>query len=501
MMSVTIEPYEPSASVSLFASMSGDIEMDLGDTNYYIAVLGPSIVFGALGLVSLVIFLICMLFRCCCKCCRCEPGKNVETYEINESGARKPKKDVVLFGIFFLFILGAIVADQMIFIATTQLQTGVSTASESIGDLSTMMTGAMNAGLNMYAAGVKMAKMADYAKTESEFKRCGMDLTGVAAGAIQTYASVIYNLVKDVPALLDETSVVVETYTNSYLLVFMMTVYAITMVNMLFFALFTFIGIATLMRISVVVAWIVCLIATLVLTFDFAFLMVVGNVCVSAPGQSLIDGLRLSKGEAFYDMLNSYTLGNCDGTDIIANSVSFLNEAITNATKALDDGIASVNALNIPFTPNCLVDPEYVKFQGYLSTVILENANIGIQMGCPKIHGVWDKMVHSALCTEMFEGASSFFWSQAICNLLLFLVMCTATVVWQYFHVRDTSVIPGDDDYEDGYVQDAESAELIKGEDGEFEKGNELPAAALGGDTIEGEEFSPVQEEDGFEMT
>jgi hypothetical protein len=134
------DTYSPSMWVDYGHMLSGrdfDTSMD-----YLMRVMYAPVGLFALGLLAMLFLDIGLLFRCCCKACKCEPDRKGEKYAYNRT---------CNYVWFFILCALVIIFDMLVFLGNTEVDKGVATTSDAIKETQSIVEAVFSSGTDLGA--------------------------------------------------------------------------------------------------------------------------------------------------------------------------------------------------------------------------------------------------------------------------------------------------------------------------------------------------------------
>lgn len=436
--------YKPTMLITMFASRSAEFHFDM---DYFMGFLTTPVLFFLIFGVPLFLYLIAMECQSvckiccrkddCCHCCTIHPGKNTET-ETKSNGERKYKKPIILFGLFYLFNFGIFLSNQMIWIGSSRVDNGVEAVVDSMNDLGGNVFGGISEQSILMESVAKSGLV--YALGDGNL--CVGSLASAMEGMVDA-ANEITTLIGDIPSLMEEYSVDVETYgynTKDLMIFFVyVAIMGLSAIFIIFEVLEFKFGLTFARFISIIVFYGFLVILTIILLmtlFLSSFCMdPIPNIITSIKGG--IDGRRLASATSMIEYYLSRDVNGyiCDGADPLEDVIQAARQMQIDATTTFSS-LSSVGC-----------DTEFAFITTVLDDYLDELDTAFDKVDCPIINKIFTTFIEDGLCAGLTDGVAAIFMSQFITLVCLLCMIILSFSTVEYFgnakiHITDDSHQP-----------------------------------------------------------
>lgn len=420
------DTYTPSANVRNGHMLSGQkfsLTMD-----YFTALLTLPILFLALGIVSWLFTLLGLLFRCCCKCCRCLPKEKGETEEEKVHAIKTQKRGWT--GLFFALVLAVVIADFLCYYGYDFIDQGVNKFYDAMQLLYKIVNNINLAAYRMNKRDVKemidsmssarISCCTTYLKSPYTRPTCEstIDTLSNTLPLFESATSSIYNAVKPFDAIMLQFIDLTKQYLFDLRKLAIFVIFAIALVDVILLVISEICQSRRLMKFSVTWGMLFFLIIIL-LCFPFMiFTSLFADLCTH-PTKNLARQVTGSSREliVFYS--------TCVGKDSIRDN-------FVTAQSKFTDIQTNVNTLKDNICPD---DPNMPIFTDRVGDLSTQLDIIGTQISCPTLRKVLLTFLNESLCGGIYSGIYSIWISQLITSFFFLMLLITSTVLYQYYGV------------------------------------------------------------------
>lgn len=378
-----------------------------------------------LGIVSVVLMQLLIMFRCCFTCLKCAPN--------DEDVATEPEKVIksrnrVFYG-FWLFILIMLVADHALYLGNDELDKARDNLVSALTLLKNIFDDINTATLTLIDENQILKNQA----TAISGGSCGAIPPGspldsavtsmdTAATAMLAAFTAIRDMVKDVPDMLDSSIDTVNYYGSDTKNMGMFSLYGLFLAIVLVFVAGSCLASKWIMWLGLLIGELTCIVSTIVCGIVMVVVTVFGDFCMDPT-----KNLESIVGDGSVGDLISY-YGTCTGNDPFYSDI----------TSATSDLQSYSTDLTSSFSVPC-----NTAGNGQIVTAA-NNAILGITNGlqditgtttCESLNPVYDKFMNQAFCTNGYGGLFIIWFCCSICSIGLFFAMAYSSVLYQYFGV------------------------------------------------------------------
>eukprot|EP01038_Epipyxis_sp_PR26KG_P007292 gene7292-9934_t len=376
-------------------------DFDLSTTSGYFASLItlPAIIL-AVGLFSILLFLLIVWSRCCFTCSKCSPmsledarQKTIEDFQAWVRSVNYHRRKILCF--FVVFLLAYVFATNTIYFGNRELTRGVRKVADSISDLTYIIDNLITTSYQLKSDSVSLQSVI---KNGNCLSTASNTLIGYLDDTITAVESVNSTL-SDIPNKLNDKR---SSFLHFGIFVRELVVY-------IFYAI--------LMALAILYAFAACL--RIFCCILMVGVMLMADVCM-APTQNLVDLLPSGN---IQDTLSYYS--TCTGS----NPIGF---DVTNATAS----VALVKEYYVNLTTSGLCqNSSYLSSNYYIvQDLSYQVSNLTSFAECSPIQNIWDKAINIGLCDNTFTGIYVIWLAIFVTSGALYFTMCFASVLYEYFN-------------------------------------------------------------------
>lgn len=457
--------YEPSDTVKMVNAYPHFTPTDMQSTSntfndgddYLMGTVGLPAYVTALGIVSLVLlpFLLCL--RCCCHCMKCAPGASNELW-IDKDGRHRFKKNVWIFGAYYLTCVLALVFVHLLWMASASFSEAIVSASDALGDLEDLFQelsdDSVEAGSAIDDTNAALDNIADDDANVCQPDSTITDALDLLDGTVTDLATYTDKL----PGYMADGITNVETGEYWQRLV-LFCCYASIMGVLIFYVALAVCQSKCGLKVAMPLTWVIVLALTVVCGIEMWIVMITCDFCYS-PEDSILSSL--DSDSTLYQTISDYVTRDANGDACTNSANAELQKYITDASEEFDDAmdafddsidacaLAGVNTDDLSDAKDDLENAI-----GDLFDTMDDLAD------CLVIHNLWKDVVEVSLCEHFAEGMFYFWLSKHLTALFLYLLLSLGSVAWQYM-----DVVPDDslDDEEAAYEKFVAGGIVIKDE-------------------------------------
>lgn len=379
-----------------------------------------------LGILSVIIFQLLLMFRCCCKCIKYKPDSDAEASDPEKApwyGNRAAWVTYVVtrrrvYTLFFVAVVCmAFVADFIIFNGNTRLTNGARQTMDSLTTLQTTFNEVLGEVTLMQTSSNNAQNYINLAKNGN----CDPGVSSYI-DAMNSAITSLNNVASPLPSKLD----LVNSYLQSYaiekknLVVFIF--FAVIAFVCVMFAIGGFCAQRWLLQIFIGLTELIVIALTVICCILMVFVEVLGDFCMDPTGNVL----SLLPSGTLHDTVQYYS--TCTGTNTFSDPI---NQATQNANHIINQ-IKSSPAYNQNNNPACMSNLNSAL--NATSDVVVHVNNVLQEVSsCMLLAPVWDGIVNQSLCGNLFSGFYIIWNSQFVTAGGLFFSCCVAAVLYQYF--------------------------------------------------------------------
>lgn len=243
--------------------------------------------------------------------------------------------------------------------------------------------------------------------------------------------------------------------TNTYVMLF--GTYVVVLIVGLLFVLFPCCQQAQAMKVASFLVQFLILVLAAVCCLEMMSITLMSDFCMD-PDQNLLDFTAAggnssgitgngNKLNILNQLLSYYT--DCSGPSIVHTELqTALTEVVTLRTYLSNRFADSTDA--------CYNDPHF-SFSVILLAEVHDNLDyLSCSLVCDAVATSWYELVHVGFCTEFLSGFGAFWLQKFVSSGLLFALICTASVLYQFFgrwwELKTYSIFPHTGDPDEVYV-------------------------------------------------
>ncbi len=432
LMTYTLDPgysnpndkYSPSSNVQNGHRLSRVSEFGGYDMVYLREVATSVVLFFALGLLSLIFLNLGLLFRCCCKCCKCFPRAKLGATR-KEAEALINSHRIATTVSFYLFILFILVADLLVYVGYGSFINGMETISDAMDLVALLFQ-------DIYD---ECGKIIGYSDTIQA-------LDTKVVGVCSYYPSIAGGLsdlstnLKDVQEILDplieqiqSASDNVVAYAGKYIFYALLAIFlfAITVIIVMVIShcCSSSCGLKFGMFWSMFMFFII-----IILNIPFHFLTsFFGDYCM-APTLNTVS-FAYNTSEALHDTMSYYLTCKGDSqfgpylntSETLFNELNFTIYNLTVTAPVFQTGGSCASSTSDLRKMGTTFIDMGVGFVSIFEVV-----------GCERIQEIWFKFINEALCGDIYDGIYSIWLSQLVTSFFIFVVILIVSFSYQHIH-------------------------------------------------------------------
>lgn len=411
--------YSPSIEIKDGHYISNSATFDANATYLWAVLLVPGILLAA-GILSLIFFNVGLLFRCCLVRCKCAP-KTFAPYGVTpEVWANNVKRRGKKWGISVLALSVLVIfTDHVIYYGNDQLNQGVSKVKDTVSSVARIFSDLNSDGNVLSAYGVQMRNALTLSSC-SQAKSTIAHYLDTYDAAANSFSATAYSAQSHASG----ANTLIDTYFVYYRQISVYSLYALVVGGAVFIILSQIFGSVCSMKFAIFINNIVFFILIILAAVTMTLSAMTADFCMD-PNESV---LRVAPvGGSTKSVLAYYT--TCKG-------INPLNQYISNAN-------SSVIALNNSLTALLTTSGSPCASDIYLKTIrssalgVFNEMNI-VQQGvaCSVIQPIWDNFLSDSMCGHLYTGWFSLWLVFLVTSFLLFLLLITASISYQYFDFR-----------------------------------------------------------------
>lgn len=380
-----------------------------------------------LGVVSVVIFQLCLLLRWCCICIRCAPDEE----EVSEHVEKTIKRRNRIFYLFWFFMLLMLIADHLLYYGNADLKQGIDLLIRE----TTKLKEIFDSILNLVDKNLTQSIVLKTSTTELKNGICGdlsdpanqpyeqyIDILNDAAGTIVSGFEGIKNVIAAAPDSLQTVITNADSYGRDYKDKGMFALYGVILSVNLIFMFGSFLAIRFVMYVGVFIGEIAILAGTTMCVVVMIVLTAYADFCMDPTGN--IGNMTGSQGSK--DMINYFA--KCTGTDPFTDPISQAQDGITQYGDALGNAkpLCDNNNSESPVISNA---------QAATDAIVVNFTGIKTELDCEALSKIYQGFIQEGVCRYSFGGLFKVWACAFAASVACFFVMWTASIMWQYFGI------------------------------------------------------------------
>jgi len=428
----TLDEYKPSPAVDYFSKGTPeDVEFDPYSVDYLTKAAYPMAGFIALWAVLLVLFVF-VLF--CKKITGCHFVSHVGgEVKVLDDGRTKYKKNLVIFGLWYVMVAGAFLSDQMIFLGNGPMNDGVDVLLENAQALR----------LDIFD------KISEKATSMEGYAQDGVDLSSTSScvssmnstfDTMLTSATAIYSMTSAASEGIEPFENILEDYGKGPKDAGIFSLYTFVVIALVLFIIFELCESKFGLHIMMTFSWFILWAAVIILGILLFALNVLGDYCMDPTGLTL--NLLGDAGNSSAGMVSFYLSRDddgyiCDGSDPLA---VVIDAAQTIADEANSTLVALTNQ-DIQYNGGaCATD--LTNANSYIQNYVADFTAAGVFLDCVKFNTILTKTLENGVCAGLATGLGMV-W-QALCSTMVFvfMLMCCSSLTTEYFGAVENKVVP-----------------------------------------------------------
>lgn len=366
-----------------------------------------------LGILAVVILQAVLCFRICCRGCRCMPTMEERNGEITAAAASKalgPRFSICV-GLFVVFGILAVVADQMIIVGSVSLTKGVQTGQDSLDYLKDMFVNLNDYGDDLIVDGNQL-----------NWDLGNASATCPQAADLQAYLPTYFDYVNDyldivepVPGQCDDAYNGLQKWGIHYQNSSVWALFGVLLIGIIIYTVGLVFKHKITLQIGIGLSELFMLFLFLFVGIEMAIVMGLADYCMDP-----IINVQNVVPRDIYNITVYYT--TCYGTNPLQPDIDALEQFVAGFDQALD-------ALNAACPGNPYIQACFPVMTDINQTL----ANATTQIACPPTQSEFNDVLQTGLCDQAFEGVYYIWIGQYISTSMLLVCTMVASMAYQYF--------------------------------------------------------------------
>jgi len=381
-------------------------------TTYFMSLITAPLVVFVLCIVATILFLLAMLFRCCCWCLKCKPREMPESEQDKLILIKRRNNKLIT---FFAFLILLVVADHAGFWGMAKFNDGMVSIQDGMGTLKDnfnyLDSNVVSMGVS--SAALSAAMKLNYGGTSS----CDPSSLSNNIDTLTSAINTLSGLSSAPGPIFDSAQGYIQQYAiegkNSAYYIFYAILLAVAVLYLIALKLKSKCMMYFLVGLSVILT----VLLTLFYVVEWIVVTLFGDLCFNVT-DNLINAAPAGD---MRDLLRYFTVGT--GENPFKSPANSVETALDN----LDSGLAALTGCSSAETTNvATARAQIVLLRKYLTGV--ETA-----FDAAPYVSAYDQMVEIGICDKGLSGM----FVMWVCHIFLTwgiaISMFTATLVWQYF--------------------------------------------------------------------
>lgn len=430
--------YEPSISVknthnlphiNIFDKSVDNSEFSL-DEEYFTSVSGLPIIILSFGVISIIIF---QCFFCCRICGHGNPYSPSEEVDylkrVPGSSHSSWIKHIInrrgiAIKLFFFFLLCLMLADHLLYFGNGRINDGVNTASDGLILLYNMILGIFNDSSSMIDSSIIISNEINELQTTDS--SC-YSIVGTIPDSLSSLTNSLFlltNLTSSLPDTLDSANSDLLFYgieeKNKVVFYFYGFIVAVAFIYLVGYCCSSKI----LLKLSITFTEILCILLCIMTCVEMCIGIVYADFCMS-PSGNVISVLGDDGGSV--DIV-SY-ISECVGTNPFQNATDTCFIALDSLQTTINGLVTDPGACN----QNSVLEATLPQISSLINSLygITNTTN-----QCAPIQKVWETMINTSFCTELFSGFFMIYACQFLMSLFLFLLMSSSAMMYPFMEPK-----------------------------------------------------------------
>lgn len=414
-------------SISEMTDFSG-----FGSDDYFTGVMVLPVVLIACGVVALFFYNFLIMCRCCLHCLRCAPSEE----DINEHPEKvvKSRNRVIFF--FGFFVLLTILADHLLYYGNAQLDTGaddIISGGDQLNDIFADLSNSLSwasANATLVQPMLTTSQCITQLGTNNLYTDIVSGTSALSAGldTLSGAMDSLSDMIDTLPPQVDALTEAVDTYMKGYKTIVLFGCYAVVIAFMILYMIAVFLQSSFIITFTIILSEVVVFVLTLLCGIMMIIVTVLADICM-APTEKFANLVP----DTLKDVI--LFIGTCETTNPYSASIATAAGACTSISAA----IGAVRDACMVVT-NSGAGYDFSSEYGDWTTAGNNTIAIGESISkldddidCLALNGVYDSLIHDALCTNMFGGLYKFWITEYLVSGGLFFTMIMASVIIMYF--------------------------------------------------------------------
>jgi hypothetical protein len=393
------------------------------NSTYLLGVMSMPICIMVIGVLSIIIYQLCLCFRFCCQCC-CRTCNAYHPMIVPENDksifcVRLLRHRPLLMAFFWICLIFAAVANFCMYIGHTNIAKAFHTGGNSLTALADVLYNVDDATAGLVASANGMYDLMNSQTCDQFFS--SDDDASEQLSIFNTSSQHVGGVIGNFPSKIDDardTFVSYQGMTDLVLFIY----FAFILFIILLHVLLTCCRSKAFLNFLIAFTELVVLTLTLVAGVEMIVVVLLGDFCM-APADSTIS---LILGNASGNNLLTYYL-KCEGTNLfiapLENSTIALYDLNATVYRQVEDARAASS--NATLGQACLTS-----FESNIVSVVGAVTNISHSIQCQPVYNVWNLAINESLCNYAFTG----FFTVWLCHLLTAGMLYFVLIAVTWFH-------------------------------------------------------------------
>lgn len=385
----------------------------------------PAVILG-IGLLSILIYMSLMCFRCCCECIRYAPNRddylkdNAPITKFDWAHKVVSRRRLTLF-LFVTFLFFTFAVNHILFWGDATISQGVSDASDglnSLGDTFAVYSDATGAFVASYARlGQAMSDV-----TCQEYNSQAQAQVSSTLSSFEGYATVLNDAISDIAPNIYSASDTFITYGTTKKSTVVYIFYAFIAFDCILLALAAIIRNKVFMQVLLSFSLLIVIALTVICCIEMVIVMLLSDFCMDPIEYiSTLASKLFGSTSSIYQAVDYYT--TCSG------SMPYTSDLISVNTELL----SFQTQLNGLQTAGCS-DSDLTLAIQETSTLITSLTVLTNELSaCTSIQLPLKEIIENSSCVDTINGFFIIWICQFLCSGFLYFTICAASVLYQYF--------------------------------------------------------------------
>lgn len=302
---------------------SGSNTFILSNKTYYEDLIVFPVIILILGMLSVIIYMLLMLFRCCCTCLRCVPmssrindieSYNDEEYIVWSRQITKSRVNLIIFSSILMIIL--VIANHIQFQGNAYLNTGTKQAADSLSTLANYFNSIATSSSDMSTQSNAISSYITSAEPSCLYiVESGVDYNQYT-DSISSAATSIHSIASKLPSKLSNYHDLVLYYGGYVKDLVVYILYAVVMIPILLHLIGLYFRSKIFNQIAIFISVLLVIAFTIICPIEMIILELLGDICIN-PSKNLVSAFP--KGDT-QQVLRYYT--SCTGSNPLSNDLA-----------------------------------------------------------------------------------------------------------------------------------------------------------------------------------